>query len=154
MRATSPARQLEGFIDRYSPDVAKVARQALRLLRPRLRGAYELVYDNYNALAIGFSPSDRASDVVVSVALYPRWVSLFFMRGATLPDPSGLLRGRGKHVRHFKLESAADVKTHGIQLLIQQAIEQSPRRFSPSLTATLVIKSISANQRARRPPDR
>jgi hypothetical protein len=154
MPASSPARQLEVFLGRYSPEVGKVARQALRLLRRNLRGAFELVYDNYNALAIGFSPSDRASDVILSVAVYPRWVSLFFMRGAALPDPSGLLRGSGRRVRHIRLESAAVLKTHGIQRLIHEAIERSPKGLDPAAARRLLIKSISATQRPRRPSGR
>ena len=151
MPASSPARQLEGFLAKYSPDIVKVAKQALRLLRPQLHGAVELVYDNYNALAIGFSPTDRASDVIVSLALYPRWVSLFFMHGVRLPDPYGLLRGSGKQVRHIKLESVTILKSPQLQGLLQQAIERSPKRLDPSTTRRLVIKSISSTQRARRP---
>jgi hypothetical protein len=30
------------------------------------------VYDNYNALAIAFGPTDRAGDIVCSVTLYPK----------------------------------------------------------------------------------
>jgi len=54
-------------------------------MRARLPGAVELVYDNHNALAIGFGPTERASDAVFSIALFPRWVSLFFLRGRTSP---------------------------------------------------------------------
>jgi hypothetical protein len=82
----SAERQLAGFIARFSPDVARVARAARAKIRKQLPGAFELVYDNYNALALAFGPTDRASDAILSIALYPRWVSLFFARGAKLPD--------------------------------------------------------------------
>jgi hypothetical protein len=68
-----------------------------------------LVYDNYNALAIGFGPTERASDVIFSIALFPRWVTLFFLHGVTLPDPYKVLRGSGKVVRHVVLQTAADL---------------------------------------------
>ena len=74
----SPEKELERFIGKYSPEVGAVARAALAKMRTRLPGAVELVYDNYNALAIAFGPSERVSDVIFSIALYPRWVSLFF----------------------------------------------------------------------------
>jgi hypothetical protein len=89
-----PAKQLDRFIARYSTDVARLARQVLAVLRRRHPGATELVYDNYNALAIGFGPGDRSSDAVFSIALYPRWVSLFFLDGARLSDPDRLLKGQ------------------------------------------------------------
>jgi hypothetical protein len=62
-------------------------------MRRRLPGATELIYDNYNALAIGFGPGERSSDAVFSIAVWPRWVSLFFLRGTRLHDPGKLLKG-------------------------------------------------------------
>src|SRR6266436_1894806 len=100
----SPAQQLKAFIARYEPEVGAAARSALATMRKRLPGAVELVYDNYNALAIGFGPTERASDAIFSIAVYPRWVSLFFLQGATLADPQKLLRGSGSRVRHVVLE--------------------------------------------------
>jgi len=38
-----------------------------------------MVYDNYNALVIAFSPNERPSDAIFSIALYPHWVNLFFL---------------------------------------------------------------------------
>src|SRR5882724_6774007 len=81
-------QQLDAFLAKYSPEVAKTARRALIIMRKRLPGAVEIVYDNYNALAIGFGPSERASEAIFSIVLYPRYVSLFFLQGAKLPDPS------------------------------------------------------------------
>jgi len=56
---SSPSKQLAAFLDRYEPAIAARTRAALAILRKRLGTATELVYDNYNALAIGFGPSDR-----------------------------------------------------------------------------------------------
>ena len=49
-----------------------------------------------NALAIGFGPTERASEAIFSIAVFPRWVSLFFLQGAGLPDPDGILQGEWK----------------------------------------------------------
>ena len=83
----APEIQLDAFLDKYTPPVATLARACLAKMRARLPGAVQLVYDNYNALAIGFGPSERASEAIFSIALYPRWVTLFFLQGAALPDP-------------------------------------------------------------------
>src|ERR1035437_9803573 len=105
-KADSPERQLDGFLDKYTPAIATLARACLAQMQARLPGAVLLVYDNYNALAIGFGPSERASEAVFSIALYPRWVTLFFLQGAGLADPRQLLKGKGKVVRHIVLSSA------------------------------------------------
>ena len=68
----APASQLAGFIAKYSPPVARVAKAALVTLRKRFVGTQELVYDNYNALAIGWSPTGKVGHVICSIALYPR----------------------------------------------------------------------------------
>jgi hypothetical protein len=151
VKEASPEESLEGFIDKYTPEVGATARAALKRLRARVPGAVELVYDNYNALAIGFAATERASDVVVSLALYPRWVSLFFLQGARLPDPQKVLRGGGKKVRHVVLKSADDLDEPAIRELLSHALELAPQKFDPASRGRIVIKSVSARQRPRRP---
>jgi hypothetical protein len=146
------AAQLDGFLDKFTPEVAAQARTALRKMRARLPGAIELVYDNFNALAIGFGPTDRASDAIFSIALFPRWVSLFFLlNGARLRDPGACLEGGGKLARHIKLKDLALLDSPAVQELIAQALELSENKIDPSQPRRLIIKSISPKQRPRRP---
>jgi len=150
--SVSAVAQLDAFLDKYTPDIAAQARTALRKLRARLPGAQELVYDNYNALAIGFSPTERASDALFSIALYPRWISLFFLQnGLRLRDPDRLLRGSGNLVRHMVLETPALLDTPAVEDLIAQALELASQPIDPTQPRRLLIKSISAKQRPRRP---
>ena len=60
MSANEEQRQLDSFIDKFSPDVATRTREEIARMRALLPCAIEMVYDNYNALAIGFGPSERA----------------------------------------------------------------------------------------------
>ncbi len=147
---TSAERQLSQFIGKYDPEIGKRAKAALAKMRAILPGATQLVYDNYNALAIGFGTSDRVGDLVLSIALYPRWVSLFFVRGAELTDPKKLLKGSGKTIRHIVLEDAADLEKPAIRALIAQAVKLSAKPMNAPAEARLIIKSISAKQRPRR----
>jgi hypothetical protein len=151
MKLKSPEKQLEGFIARYAPKIGALARAALTKMRTRLPGAIELVYDNYNALAIGFSPTERASDAIFSIVLWPRWVSLFFLQGAGLPDPEGLLQGSGKVVRHIVLKSAEDLDKPAVQDLISGALACARTPFVRGASGRLLIKSVSVRQRPRRP---
>ena len=86
----TPQDQLDGFIDKFTPEVAALTRALLAKAVAQLPGATIPVYDNYNALAIGFGPSDRVKDVVFSLAVMPRWVTLCFTWGVRLDDPTGL----------------------------------------------------------------
>jgi ABC-type uncharacterized transport system permease subunit len=76
-RTESPEAQLETFLAKYTPEIAGRAKAALQKMRKRLPGAAELVYDNYNALVIGFAPGARPSHAIFSIAL-TRAGSTFF----------------------------------------------------------------------------
>lgn len=147
----SPESQLAGFISKYSPAIGAQAEAALARMRAFLPGAIELVYDNYNALAIGFGPTERVGDVIFSITLFPRWVSLFFMKGASLPDPQGLLKGSGRLARHIVLEDVATLDDPAVQELMQRALERAAEPIAPTSPGRMVIKSISPKQRPRRP---
>jgi hypothetical protein len=120
-------------------------------MRSYLPGANELVYDNFNALAIGFGPSERASEAIFSIALYPRWVSLFFLQGAGLPDPSRILQGTGTAARHLILKSPDTLDEPAVQILIEQALLHAAVPIDPTRPSRLLIKSVSEKQRPRRP---
>lgn len=148
---TAAERELEGFIDRFTPEIAKLARACLKKMRTKLPGAVQLVYDNYNALVIGFGPTARASEAVFSVVLYPRWVTLFFLQGASLPDPNKLLKGNGKVVRHVVLASAADLDSQALQGLMTIALNRAKVAIDPAARGILEIRAIAPKQRPRRP---
>jgi hypothetical protein len=151
--ATAKA-QLDGFIAKYSPDVAKLGRAAIARMRKLLPAAHVLVYDNYNALAVAFAPSERTSAAVFSIVLYPRWVSLFLLQGARLPDPHKRLSGSGNVVRHVVLTEIAVLDDPQIRELMQQALARSGASLQAGKRGPIVIKSISARQRPRRAPTR
>ena len=151
MTEPSPRAQLAGFISKFSPPIAARARAVLATLRTRLPGAVELVYDNYNALAIGFGPTERMRDLIVSVAVYPRWVSLFFFNPGQLDDPAKLLHGDGTMVRHLVLAAADDLDRSAVRALLRQAIAVADVALDARQPRRLVIKSVAARQRPRRP---
>ena len=87
MAAESASAQLDAFIARYSPDIAAQTRAMLKTLRTRLPGAVEMVYDNYYALVIGFCPVERASEVIVSLAVYPNHITCASSPAIDCPIP-------------------------------------------------------------------
>lgn len=143
--------QIATFIAKYSPDVARQFRTARATLRRLFPRGYELVYDNYNALGCGFSPTSRSSDILVSVVAYPKWVTLFFFNGRSLGDPEGLLQGSGVRIRSLRLQPFALLTTDAVGELLAQAIEESRSELQAAARLSTVVKSVSARQRPRRP---
>jgi hypothetical protein len=146
-------QQLESFIAKFTPEVAALTRSILAAMRVRYPTAIELVYDNYNALAIGFGPSEKTSQAIFSIAVFPRWVSLFFLQGKQLPDPEGILQGSGNVARHIRLPSGGRLDELSVKNLMKEATTRAAVPFSAQGTPRLIIKSISAKQRPRRPSD-
>jgi hypothetical protein len=142
-------RQLQIFIDRFEPEVAGVAREAMVWLIGELPGAVRLIYDNYNALAIGFGPNERARQIICSLALYPRYVSLFLVGGPEFDDPEKLLEGSGATMRHIKL-APGRIFDPAIKKLLSQSVMLAQVPIDPAGDGYTVIKSISAKQRPRR----
>jgi hypothetical protein len=58
--------QFAGFLRKYEPGVAAKAKKSLVKLRKLTPNAVEMVYDNYNALVVGFCPGVRPSEAIVS----------------------------------------------------------------------------------------
>jgi hypothetical protein len=152
--AASAEEQLAGFLARFTDEVAALAEAILGEMRRLYPTALELVYDNYNALAIGFGPTERPSEAIFSIAVFPRWVSLFFLQAAGLPDPGRILRGNGKIARHVVLPSSAMLHEPAVRELMREATERAKAHFDPQGAHRLIIKSISPTQKPRRPAEK
>jgi len=146
----TPRTQLARFIAKFNPGVARLARAVLGRMRAKMPTANLLVYDNYNALAIGFSANERAYDSVFSIAVFPRGVSLFFFYGVDLPDPLKLLTGSGNMGRHIRLESPSSLEVPGVRTLMRVALKRADPPLPKKGRGRIVIKSISKKQRPRR----
>jgi hypothetical protein len=149
-------QQLDSFLAKYDPEVASFARRTLTKMRKLVPGAVEMVYDNYNWLVIGFSPTERPSEAIFSIVLPPGRVTLCFLQGAGLPDPAGLLQGSGNVVRNIRLYTSgvADEKVLDdpeVLSLINVALNRAKVPMPAKARRKLIIKSVSAKQRPRRP---
>lgn len=152
--SANAAKQLTGFIDKFEPKNQALIRAVRKIFRKRFPTANELVWDNYNFFVIGYSPTERPSDTFFSIAAGANGVGLAFYRGATLPDPHGILLGSGSQNRFIRIESVQTLANPHVDKLISAAIEQSKARLRATGRGRLIIRSISAKQRPRRKPAR
>ncbi len=149
---SGPKAELDSFLAKFTPEMAKNAKGVLAAMRKICPGAIELVYDNYNALAIGFATGERVKDVWFSIAVYPNWASIFFFKTLPLKDPDKLLKGSGSTTRHIVLtEGAKTLAAQPVRALIDQALAKAGQPFGSGGKGRIVIKSISTKQRPRRP---
>ena len=152
MTKTADAEKaLDRFIAKFDPPDQALIRACRRALRRRLPTANELVWDNYNFFVIGYSATERPSDSVVALAAGSSGVGLSFYRGSTLPDPHRILLGQGKQNRFIRLESAKTLKRPEVEALIAAAVRQMKTPLPRNGRGRLIIRSISAKQRTRKP---
>src|SRR5665213_3208226 len=134
--------QLRTFLAKYEPEMAAEARDVRARLEKRMPTAIQMIYDNYNGLVIGFSPSDRPSDAVLSMIVLADHVSVCFLQGASLADPDGILLGAGNRVRHIKLTGPSQLSTRPVSKLITDALASAKVQFSKSATKRVEVRAV------------
>ena len=120
-----PPRDLIKFLKPYDREVKELALQLRALLLEEIAPCYENIYDAYSAVAIGYGTSERLSDGIFHIAVYPKGANLGFNSGATLADPKGILEGKGNRIRHIKIRSATDLKRPELRAYIRRAHKQA-----------------------------
>ena len=69
--------RIDGFVAKFADPVQREVRGCRARLADRFPDAVQLVYDNYNFFVIGFGPTDRPSDAILSLACHrggaPAW---------------------------------------------------------------------------------
>ena len=108
----------------------------------------ELIYDNYNALAIGFSLTDKAGDAFCSIAVYSKHVNFGFNRGSEISDPKNILNGEGSLYRHLTATEKDFPKAY-IKTLLKEAWQNAVSKLKNPITlkCKTITKSMSAKKR-------
>lgn len=150
----APEAQLRSFAGRFSPKHQKFVRSIRTALRKRFPTANEVAYDYSSFFVISYSPTERGTDAILSIAARADRVDLYFSHGPQLPDPKKLLRGSGKQVRFIQLESARQLAQPDVKALMAAAIEHASIPYPPKGKGSLIIKTnkAAAKKRPRRKP--
>jgi len=145
-------KQLREFIAKFEPKHQTLIRAVRKALRKRFPTAYELAYDNYNFFVLGYGPTERPSDCIVSMAAGANGVGLCFIRGARLPDPRRILLGSGKQTRFIRIEASNVLARPEVETLLAAAAAQAETPMRSLGHGKLIIRSVSVKQRPRRRP--
>ncbi|MEP7256250.1 MAG: hypothetical protein ABI666_10785 [Ferruginibacter sp.] len=111
----------------------------------------ELIYDNYNAVAFGWSPTDKLGDTFCSIAVFNnKYVHFGFYRGSQIADPEKMLEGKGNQYRYIKIEAKNDFPQKYIKQLLKAAYANSLAKLKTTkqeLKGATIVKSISAKKK-------
>src|SRR5262245_47891915 len=151
-RKRTPGALLRSCIARFDPKDQKLFRSVRAAVRKRFPAANELAYEYSNSVVIGYSPTDRGIDGIVSIAARADGVRLYLMNGPQLPDPKGLLLGSGKQARFVPVDAAGRLAHPDVEALMAAAIDQARIPLPSKGRGRLIIRTAAAKQRPRRKP--
>lgn len=146
----SGEQQFKVFIAKFEPKFQTLIRSVRKALRKRFPSANELVYDYSKFFVIGYSPTERGSDSVVSTAAGADGLRLYFIQGAKLPDPKKILHGSGKQTRFVWIESPKTLTLPDVEAFMETALDRAKIPLRPGGRGKLIIKSTSAKRRPKR----
>jgi hypothetical protein len=118
---------LATLMEPHSPTVRDVFGALRGLTRDVMPDAQEQVDLPDRVLAFGFGPPGGVRMRGLAVGLIPHTahVNVQLADGALLDDPSGIVEGTGKRIRHVKCRSLDDVARPALRALLE---EQAARR--------------------------
>jgi len=87
-----PNPQLSTFLKPYDKNIRSLTIELRNFITELVPEANELIWDNYNAVAMAYSKSDKLKDAFCHIAVYSGHVNFGFNRGAEL-SPSTLPKG-------------------------------------------------------------
>ena len=114
---------VEDFLSTRSPEVQALAMQVRDLVRRTLPHLTETVRPGRNAIT--YEAGSKMSKWLLYVSPFKSHVNLGFFKGATLPDPEGLLEGTGKDLRHVKIKTPEDVNSPALRALLEASGRQA-----------------------------
>lgn len=115
----------------------------------------ELIYDNYNAVAFGWSLTDKVGHTFCSIAIgrSSKNVHFGFYWGSEIADPEKILIGKGTQYRYILVKSKTDFPKSYIRKLLKEAYNNSLSKVKDPkqiINGQTITKSISSVKRTRK----
>jgi len=148
-------KDLVKFLKPFNKDITERAlwlREFIWNLYPQTN---ELIYDNYNALAVGWSPTDRVGHTFCSIAVgrTSNNVHFGFYWGNELADPDKILLGDGNQYRYILVPDKNNFPKAYIEKLVKEAYANSLAKVKEKkqiMNGQTIVKSMSSKKREKK----
>ena len=108
------------------PELQPVCESLRRMIVSLHKGFVEVVWPSHRIASYGIGPK-KMTEHYAYIAVQKSHVNWGFYYGALLTDPSHLLEGTGKKLRHIKLTEISSVERPAVIALLMQAIKERER---------------------------
>jgi hypothetical protein len=142
------------FLKPFSEDIKKIALSLREFVWDLYPQANELIYDNYNALAVGWSPTDRVGHTFCSIAVgrTSNNIHFGFYWGSELTDADHILLGEGNQYRYILVKTIEQFPKTYMKKLMKEAYANSLAKVKDEkqlMNGQTITKSISAAKRSK-----
>src|SRR4051812_28689130 len=146
---------LKKFLQPFSKEISEIVfwlRDFVWDLYPQCN---ELIYDNYNAVAFGWSPTEKVGHTICSIAVgrSSKNIHFGFYWGNEISDPDKVLLGQGNQYRYILVTDRKKFPKAYIKKLINEAYANSLAKVKDQkqiLHGQTIVKSISDKKRPGR----
>jgi hypothetical protein len=118
----------EESVAKGSERARRLARQLRKLVAKVMPSVVEVPWPKIRIASYGVGPK-KMTEHFCYISTQKDDVNLGFYYGAELPDPDGLLEGKGKLLRHVKIREAAAIRDPALRKLLKAAsVHRMPNR--------------------------
>jgi hypothetical protein len=140
------------FLKPFGNDIIELVMWLREFAWDLLPQANELIYDNYNAVAFGWSPTDKVGHTSCSIAVgrTSKNVHFGFYWGSELADPEQILLGKGNQYRYILVVEKQTFPKAYITKLVKEAYANSLSKVKDPkqlIHGNTIVKSISEKKR-------
>ena len=149
------AKDLLKFLKPFGNEITELVFWLREFVWDQYSNTNELIYDNYNALAFGWSPTDRLGHTFCSIAVgrTSKNVHFGFYWGSELSDPEKRLLGKGSQYRYILVKSKTEFPKIYIKKLVKEAYANSLAKVKDPkqiIEGKTIVKSISSVKRSKK----
>jgi hypothetical protein len=146
-------KDLRKFLKPFSGEIQATVLKLREFVWDLYPQTNELIYDNYNAVAFGWSPTDKVGHTFCTIAVgrSSKNIHFGFYWGSAIKDPKKLLLGEGNQYRYLLVKDLETFPYAYIAKLLAEAYKNSLAKVKdPSLlrNGLTITKSISEKERS------
>ena len=147
-------KDLSKFLQTFNEEKKEIAMWLREFVWDLYPTTNELIYDNYNALSFGWSPTEKVGHTFCSIAVGRTSGNIHFgfYWGSEISDPKNLLLGKGNQYRYIQVTNTHDFPKTYIKKLLKEAFDNSVKKVinkTQLVAGKTITKSISSVKRAK-----
>ncbi|HEX8637964.1 MAG TPA: DUF1801 domain-containing protein [Pyrinomonadaceae bacterium] len=119
-------QEFNEFLEPFTPEVQEISLCLRSLIFKNAPDIFENIYSNMKIVRYGVE-DNKLEGIVCHIAPLKSAVNFGLYRGAVLPDPSKLMEGTGKMLRHVKVKNVAEAESAALRTLLKAALTETSK---------------------------